>query len=241
MRFGLLGDIHANLVALDAVLADMGPVDQYWCLGDVVGYGPQPSECIERLCELDHVVVMGNHDAAAIGRISARSFNGDARRAIEWTSRQLDRSDSSYIRGMPDKLQHDQVLLVHASPSDPLWEYITSTSQAAEAFESTDAPYTFVGHTHIPLVFLLDAQGTILPGTPSDKMLLRLGNERLLINPGSVGQPRDGDPRAAYAIIDTGTATVEFHRVEYDILEAQTRMQNVGASEWLTERLAYGR
>lgn len=241
MRFGLISDIHANLVAFEKVLEDMAAVDQYWCLGDIVGYGPQPNECIETLLELDHVVVMGNHDAGAIGQISVRSFNGEARRAIEWTARELSRSSVSYLKAMPEQLQHGEVLLVHGSPRDPIWEYITTSEQASDAFATTENPYVFVGHTHLPAVFVRDSAGKVLVGAPSDDMMLKLGSERLLVNPGSVGQPRDGDPRAAYAVLDSAARHIEFHRVEYDISEAQRRMKAAGASDWLTTRLAHGR
>lgn len=241
MRFGVISDIHGNLVALQQVLESMGLVDQYWCLGDVVGYGPEPEECVQTLLDLDHVVVMGNHDAAAAGVISTRSFNGEARRAIEWTTRQLGRESLAYIKGMPEQLPRSEILLVHGTPRDPIWEYLTTVEQAREVFSSMENAYTFVGHTHVPLVFVQDRDGQVLAGTPQDGMLLKLASERVLVNPGSVGQPRDGDPRAAYAVVDSEAMTVEFHRVEYDITETQKRMRSSGASEWLTERLGYGR
>lgn len=241
MRFGLISDIHANLVALETVLDDMGPVDQYWCLGDIVGYGAQPNECVETLLDLDHVAIIGNHDAASIGKASPRSFNGEARRAIEWTARQLTKENTNYLKSLPETMEHNQVLLVHGSPRDPVWEYITNQEQAQEAFNDTETPYIFVGHTHVPIVFVRDSQGKIFDGVPEDGMALRLGAERVLLNPGSVGQPRDGDPRAAYAVVDSDKLMVEFHRVEYDIEEAQRRMKSSGASEWLTTRLAHGR
>lgn len=241
MRFGVISDIHGNLQALEAVLLDMGEVDQYWCLGDVVGYGPEPNECVQVLLDLDHVVVMGNHDAAAVGVLSPRDFNGEARRALQWTARELKREHAAYLKAAPKHLPRNEILLVHGSPRDPLWEYVTSPDQAGEIFAATDASYTFVGHTHVPLVFVLGRDGTVGYGTPRDKMLLRLESDRLIVNAGSVGQPRDGDPRAAYAIVDSADMTVEFHRVSYDVAETQRRMRQVGASEWLTERLAHGR
>lgn len=241
MRFGIISDIHANLVAFDTVLSEMDGIDQYWCLGDIVGYGPQPNECVERLLELDHVAILGNHDAAAIGKASTRAFNGEARRAIEWTGRQLTKENGKYLKSLPETMEHDQVLLVHGSPRDPIWEYITTVEQAAEAFADTSAPYILIGHTHIPMVYVRDSHGKIYDGVPETNTSLRLGNERILINPGSVGQPRDGDPRAAYAVIDSDKLMVEFHRVEYDIERVQKVMRKVGASEWLASRLSYGR
>ncbi|MDQ3326944.1 MAG: metallophosphatase family protein [Chloroflexota bacterium] len=241
MRFGVISDIHANLVALQAVLQDMGPVDQYWCLGDVVGYGPSPNECVQTLLDLDHVLVMGNHDAAAVGVLSPRDFNGEARRALEWTSRTLDRENAAYLKAAPEQLTRSEILLVHGSPREPLWEYITNVEQANENFAITVNPYTFVGHTHVPLVFLQDREGNAMSGTPEDDMRLHLAAERMFINPGSVGQPRDGDPRAAYAIVDDEQMHVVFRRVEYDIRETQSAMKAVGASPWLMERIAYGR
>lgn len=241
MRFAVISDIHANLVAFEAVIDGVGAVDQYWCLGDVVGYGPQPNECVERLLELDHVVIMGNHDAAAIGQVSAREFNTEARKAITWTAKQLSKTSIDYLKAAPEHLSHDEVLLVHGSPRDPIWEYITTPEQAAAAFAVATQPYIFVGHTHVPMVFVEDSEGNILDGVPGDGIMLHLASQRLLLNPGSVGQPRDGDPRAAYAIVDSDLRQVEFHRIDYDIGEAQRRMQDVGASEWLTARLAHGR
>lgn len=241
MRFGIISDIHANLVALDAVLADMGPVDQYWCLGDVVGYGPEPNECIQRLLDLDHAVIIGNHDAAAVGQIPVRTFNGEARRAIQWTASVLTRESLAYLETLPERLEHDDVLLVHGSNRDPVWEYVTTKEQASELLAFTEQPYTLCGHTHIPSVFVRDAAGTVLAGRPDDSTELRLGSEHMIVNPGSVGQPRDGDPRAAYGVIDTGRLSVEFHRVAYDIPEVQARMRSVAAGEWLVERLAHGR
>jgi predicted phosphodiesterase len=241
MRFGVISDIHGNLVALEAVLADMGDVDQLWCLGDVVGYGPQPNECMELLLDSDHVAVMGNHDAAAVGLIPARSFNGEARRALEWTARRLTKEHKAYLKGLPERLEHNQVLLVHGSPLDPVWEYITTREQASDALAASSSPYVFVGHTHLAAVYVEDADGRVLAAAPTPDTELPLGERKALVNPGSVGQPRDGDARAAYAVVDSEEPRVEFHRVEYDIPEAQRRMRAAGASDWLTERLQYGR
>jgi len=241
LRFGIISDIHANLVALQAVLEDMGDVDQYWCLGDVVGYGPQPNECIDLLRELDHVVVMGNHDAAAAGVISMREFNSDARRSIQWTIRQLRDDNMKYLKEMPEHLEHEHVYLVHGSPSDPIWEYILTPEQAQEAFNFTKQQIIFVGHSHIQMVFAHRKEGEPIAGRPEDDYALRIGSNRMLINPGSVGQPRDGDPRAAYAILDVDRELIEFHRVQYDIEKTQQMMRAIGSSEWLIQRLSYGR
>ena len=241
MRFGVISDIHGNYVALRTVLSELEGVDQVWCLGDIVGYGPEPNECVEALLDLDHVVVMGNHDAAAVGVLSTRDFNGEARRALEWTARQLTRDSAAYLRAAPERLERNELLLVHGSPREPLWEYVTSSQQAEEILADVEAMYTFVGHTHVPVVFLQGEDGRVQAGVPGDEMSLELGPDRLLINPGSVGQPRDGDPRAAYAVVDSERSVVEFHRAEYDIAETQKRMRAAGASEWLMQRLAYGR
>ncbi|MEJ7652039.1 MAG: metallophosphoesterase family protein [Chloroflexia bacterium] len=225
MRFGVISDIHSNLIALETVLEDIGEVDQYWCLGDVVGYGPQPNECIQTLLDLDHVVIMGNHDAGAIGKISVRDFNGEARRAIEWTARELTPEGKAFLRSAPEQLTHNEVLLVHGSPRDPIWEYITTPMQAEAAFADSDRPCIMVGHTHLQTAFVRDSSGRVLMGAPEDDMLLPIDDQRMLINPGSVGQPRDGDPRAAYVVVDSDERTVEFHRVKYDVEEAQRRMK----------------
>jgi len=241
MRVLVMSDVHANLVALEAVLDDAGDLDIIWSLGDIVGYGPQPNECIELLLTRDHVAIAGNHDWGALGKIDLSAFNVDARRASLWTREQLNPRSWSYLDTMPTVLVEDDWTLAHGSPRDPIWEYLIYCSVAAKSFEHFDTDICFVGHTHLPVIFVgadQDRDCTVvqpLVGTP-----VTLGDRRYIINPGSVGQPRDGDPRAAYLILDTVARTVEQRRVAYDVRLTQERMRAQGLPERSTARLQFG-
>jgi len=244
MRFAVLSDIHANLPALEAVAADLPPVDQVWVLGDTVGYGPQPNEVIATLQAMGARSVLGNHDGAAIGAVDPAYFNPDARAAIEWTAGVLDPNARAYIATLPELRIDGDVTAVHGSPRDPIWEYISGPVVAAENFEAYETRLCLFGHTHLPVAFRAvdgEIDGTIgLPGTSA-----RLGPERAMLNPGSVGQPRDGLRDAAYAVLDldpgSDTNTFEFRRVRYDIDRTQRLMREVGLPARLVERLSYGR
>jgi len=244
MRFAVLSDIHANLPALEAVAADLPPVDQVWVLGDTVGYGPQPNEVIATLQAMGARSVLGNHDGAAIGEVDPAYFNPDARAAIEWTAGVLDPNARAYIATLPELRIDGDVTAVHGSPRDPIWEYISGPVVAAENFEAYETRLCLFGHTHLPVAFRAvdgEIDGTIgLPGTSA-----RLGPERAMLNPGSVGQPRDGLRDAAYAVLDldpgSDTNTFEFRRVRYDIDRTQRLMREVGLPARLVERLSYGR
>jgi len=244
MRFAVLSDIHANLPALEAVAADLPPVDQVWVLGDTVGYGPQPNEVIATLQAMGARSVLGNHDGAAIGTVDPAYFNPDARAAIEWTAGVLDPNARAYIATLPELRIDGDVTAVHGSPRDPIWEYISGPVVAAENFEAYETRLCLFGHTHLPVAFRAvdgEIDGTIgLPGTSA-----RLGPERAMLNPGSVGQPRDGLRDAAYAVLDldpgSDTNTFEFRRVRYDIDRTQRLMREVGLPARLVERLSYGR
>ena len=240
MRFGIVADIHANLAAFKAVLADMGSVDGLWCLGDLAGYGPDPNECIELLRQHNHLCVAGNHDLAAIGRLDTRDFNPDAAAAIEWTSRELTERSRLYLAGLPERLIVEPFTLVHGSPRFPIWEYITHEGQAASNFEHFQTLACLVGHTHVPALYLLDGSGWVLGTVPGERDRFQVDQQRAIANPGGVGQPRDGDPRAAYAIYDTETRTVEWRRVSYPIEVTQLRMRGLGLPRRLIERLSYG-
>jgi predicted phosphodiesterase len=240
MRIAVLSDIHSNLSALEAVRADLPPVDEIWVLGDIVGYGPQPNEVIRVLQELGARSVLGNHDAAAIGSISADDFNSDARAAIEWTAGQLDANARTYLATLPETRVSGDLTAVHGSPRDPIWEYITSPSVAAANMASFETWLCTFGHTHLPIIFRADgARVEMLPAIPGEP--IRLDARRALLNPGSVGQPRDGIPASAYLILDDRAATAEFHRVAYDIGRTQARMRDVGLPARLSERLTWGR
>ncbi|HEY50363.1 MAG TPA: metallophosphoesterase family protein [Dehalococcoidia bacterium] len=242
MRYAIMADIHANLTAFNAVLEDMerrGGVAEIWCLGDIVGYGPDPHHCIELLRRYNHVCVAGNHDWAAIGKISTADFNPDAALACQWTSGQLSQGDIQYLKNLPLTIDKDIFTLVHGSPREPIWEYVISTSIAWQNFSFFRSPYCLVGHSHVPLVFKED-NGSCTFSRLVDNIGLALGESRLILNPGGVGQPRDGDPRASYAIYDSDTRMVRLHRIPYDVAAVQDRMMEKGLPVRLVTRLQQG-
>jgi predicted phosphodiesterase len=244
MRIAVLSDIHANLPALEAVAADLPPVDQVWVLGDIVGYGPQPNEVIAALQEMGARSVLGNHDGAAIGTVDPAYFNPDARAAIEWTADVVDANSRAYIASLPEVRRDGQITAVHGSPRDPIWEYITGPAVAAPNFAAFDTRLCLFGHTHLPIAFCAADGGVeVIQGVPG--ATVRLEGARSLLNPGSVGQPRDGLRDAAYAILETDDAgeddRFEFRRVRYEIERTQARMRDVGLPPRLVERLSYGR
>jgi predicted phosphodiesterase len=244
MRIAVLSDIHANLPALEAVAEDLPPVDQVWVLGDTVGYGPQPNEVIAALQAMGARSVLGNHDGAAIGTVDVAHFNPDARAAIEWTAGILDANARSYIATLPEVRADGELTAVHGSPRDPIWEYITGPAIAAANLAAYETRLCLFGHTHLPVAFRAIDGGidaTIgMPGTSAS-----LGPERALLNPGSVGQPRDGLRDAAYGVLEldgsAGNGSFEFRRVAYDIDRTQRLMREAGLPMRLTERLGYGR
>ncbi len=244
MRYLIVSDVHANLAALEAVLADVGveTIDRVWCLGDVVGYGPSPSECIARLVEFpEYVCVAGNHDWAAISRISIAEFNPSAQVACRWTSQELNPDDRAYLTGLPTRLVEGKCTLVHGSPREPIWEYIIYPSTAQLNFQFFDTQLCFVGHTHAPAIFREETSTQKFEiSIPVPGHLIRVDDERVIINPGSVGQPRDGDPRAAYMVFDPEARTIEYQRVAYDILSTQQLMVERGLPESLISRLNFG-
>ena len=242
MRYAIIADIHANLTAFEAVLEDMerrGGVDEIWCLGDIVGYGPDPHECIERLRQYNHVCVAGNHDWGAIGKISTADFNPDAALACQWTAGQLNKKDVKYLEKLPLAIDKDTFKLVHGSPREPIWEYVISASIARENFNFFQSPYCLVGHSHVPLVFR-EEDGSCTSSRLVDNIGLAVGESRLILNPGGVGQPRDGDPRASYAIYDSETRIVKLHRIPYDVVATQDRMMEKGLPVRLAVRLQRG-
>ncbi len=242
MRCLIISDIHANRPALEAVLHDAEPFDAVWCLGDLVGYGPDPNECVERIRNLEHVSLAGNHDWTALGRLSLDQFNQDARVAINWTRNELSSETREYMIALPNFLVQDNVTLAHGSPREPTWEYLLDVGVAAINFRYFDTPICLVGHTHIPLIFAFDEEQhrchPILPPYPDP---IALDQHRLILNPGSVGQPRDGDSRASYAILDTTAHTWTHRRVAYPVEITQERMRARGMPARLVERLSGGR
>lgn len=222
MTVALLADVHANLVALEAVLADLPPIDGLWVMGDTVGYGPDPAETLALLRERSATLVAGNHDRAVATGEGLRLFNPFARAAAELHRGWLSPEDRDALAALPVTLEPAEgYVICHGSPRDPLWEYVFDTGTAAAAMATVPAARCCVGHTHVPAVFRLD-------------------DGRSLVNPGSVGQPRDGDPRAAYALLDVASGTVVFRRVEYDVGETQRRMRGRRLPEMLADRLSVG-
>ncbi len=241
MRALVISDIHANLTALEAVLTDAQQFDTAWCLGDLVGYGPDPNECIERIRGLPELqCIMGNHDAAAVGIIDVDAFNPDARKTVLWTRERLTPANRDYLRNLPERARLDYITLAHGSPYKPIWEYLLDTRAATISFECFDTPYCLVGHTHLPVLYYLpDDRTTAQLNVPEHVSQMTLA-PRAILNPGSVGQPRDHDPRAAYAILDLDNYTWEWHRVEYTIPAVQERMSRENLPERHIARLSAG-
>ena len=242
LRTLIVSDVHSNLEALEAVLAHAaghGGFDRIWCLGDLVGYGPDPSACLERMRGFELVAVAGNHDYAAAGVIDASDFNGAAYAAIRWTAGQLDTDEKNFLAGLPTVSRQPPFTLVHGSLRDPIVEYLLHPSQALATFELLTTPYCLVGHSHYPFVCRDNAGLPLfLPLTEGERVTLDA--ERCIFNPGSVGQPRDHDPRSSYALFDDHGPAVEHHRVEYDIAATQGKMRCVGLPHYLVDRLEYG-
>lgn len=244
MRYAVLADIHANLEAFKAVLEHAGPVEQYWCLGDIVGYGPQPNECIELLRSLNFISVAGNHDLAAIGRRPLDDFNPEARAAAEWTARQLTEESREFLAGLPQREVVDRFTLVHGSPRDPIDEYLLKEWDARWNFLEFVTQVCLVGHTHIPLIFEQVQETGTVPAVrtliPQEREPVRLDRRRLIVNPGSVGQPRDGSPDASYMVYDSDAGTLQLHRVPYDVRAVQQKIIAAGLPARVATRLAYG-
>ena len=243
MHYALLADIHANLAAFTAVLSDIerrGGVEEFWCLGDIVGYGPDPCQCIEMLRKHKHICVAGNHDLGAIGRLALASFNPDAAFACRWTAQQLSPDDIEYLGRLPSVIEKDDFTLVHGSPREPIWEYLISKGNAQENFTYFKTKFCLVGHSHMPLIFKQDEDGScsFIPLSVSIGQVL--GNSRMIVNPGGVGQPRDGDPRASYAIYDSDSGVVRLYRVAYDINATQVKMVKNNLPMRLVVRLEHG-
>jgi diadenosine tetraphosphatase ApaH/serine/threonine PP2A family protein phosphatase len=243
VRIPVLSDVHANLAALEAVIADAadaGTDTPPWVLGDIVGYGPDPTEVIDRLRGLGAKAIAGNHDLAAAGLIAIDDFNPLAAAAVRWTAGIIDDTAREYLASLPARLEEGDFTLVHGSPRDPVWEYLTSAEAITECLAHFSTPVCLFGHTHVPIV--IDASSSDLAVTQfTSAEPLRLAAERMYVNPGSVGQPRDGDPRASYAIVEPDTSTIEFRRVAYDIATTQARMRRARLPGPLINRLAFGR
>ncbi|HYU18412.1 MAG TPA: metallophosphoesterase family protein [Chloroflexota bacterium] len=243
MRIGVVSDIHSNLDALERVLAVMQPVDQVWCLGDTVGYGPQPNECVARLAELaKHLAVAGNHDWAAIGKMGIQDFNPYAALAARWTMEQLRTETRDYLLQLPSLVTSGEFTLAHGSPRNPIWEYLLSAAGAEASFAHFEGPFCLVGHTHIPSLFMRAEDGQVVVRRIVDEAEVELAQPgcRFILNPGSVGQPRDDDPRAAFMIVDTDRRSATWRRISYPIKRTQDKMRRAKLPAKLIDRLSKG-
>jgi diadenosine tetraphosphatase ApaH/serine/threonine PP2A family protein phosphatase len=226
MHVLVVSDVHSNIEALTAVFQDAGDFDRVWSLGDIVGYGPNPNECIAFLQDYDHVAIPGNHDWGVLGKLDLSDFNRDAREANLWTRRQLTQSSQEYLQSLPETAVEGDYALAHGSPRHPIWEYLIYTSVAKTNFAHFETQFCLVGHTHVPVLFRDQPdQSRCETIQPREAEPASLDDGRYIVNPGSVGQPRDGDPRAAYALLDTEANTIEHRRVEYDISATQDKMK----------------
>ena len=242
MRHLIVSDIHANLAAFEAVLADAGEFDLIWCLGDLVGYGPDPNECVERLRELPHVSLAGNHDWAALGKLDLRFFNVEARMSCEWTQAVLNADNLAYLKTLPPISIKEDYTLAHGSPRQPIEEYILDPLSAEYNFSAFQTNVCLVGHTHWPTSYYQSNEDHTfcVQRPPRWNERTSLNNGRWIVNPGSVGQPRDGNPDAAYALLDVQTGEWEFRRVPYPVEQTQQKMRQHHMPNRLIERLAVG-
>jgi predicted phosphodiesterase len=241
MRILVMSDIHANFPALEAVLSAAITVDAVWCLGDLVGYGPHPNECIERVASLPNLTCLtGNHDAAVTDSRNIDKFNDEAGHAIYWTRRNLTDANLEYLSKLSEMVETNWVTLAHGSPRNPTWEYIIDPVTAMVNFAFFDTQIALVGHSHLPLAFVVDKTNDKI-----DRRLLKAGDvlqldSRAILNPGSVGQPRDHDPRASFGILDPEAMTWELNRVEYDFKSTQAALKKAGLPAKLATRLGEG-
>ena len=250
MRALVISDIHANRAALEAVLEDAEQIgfDVVWCLGDIVGYGPEPDWCVSQIRLLGAAVglkaVVGNHDWAVLERMEVDDFNPEAARTVLWTRKNLSDESLAWLGDLPKDpiVEEERFTLAHGSPRDSVWEYILDPFSAGENFRDEQFTFCLVGHTHVPVLYVLqDGESTVRVRQPVSGKVLRLPDRgRAILNPGSVGQPRDGDPRAAYAILDTVEATWLPRRVVYPIEITQAHMREAGLPERLITRLSFG-
>ncbi len=246
MRAAVLSDIHSNRQALEAVLAAVEEtgVEEVWCLGDMVGYGADPDACTALVRERCSTCLAGNHDLAVLGALDIATFSEGAAAAVEWTRRNVSQETLDFLASLDPAGSREGVGLFHASPRDPVWEYVLSTDQAEAGFEAMEERIGLIGHSHIALFFVQppSAQlGYARGAQAGDGGGVELAEGEWLLNPGSVGQPRDGDPRAAWLELDTEAWTARWHRVDYDIEAAATAIRAAGLPETLAERLGVGR
>jgi diadenosine tetraphosphatase ApaH/serine/threonine PP2A family protein phosphatase len=241
MRVAVVSDIHSNLHALEAVLAaiDAEAPDELWCLGDLVGYGARPNECCAAIAERADVCLAGNHDLGVRGTIDLAEFGGEAAVAAGWTRDVLAPEAQALLERLEPEGAAHGVALYHGSARDPIWEYVLSDEAALSTLELAGSPIVLVGHSHVALRVVRSGDeldgGVAAAGTE-----LELDGVQALLNPGSVGQPRDGDPRAAYLLLDLDAQRASFRRVEYDVERTQREIREAGLPELLAARLELG-
>jgi predicted phosphodiesterase len=241
MRAAVVSDIHSNLHALEAVLAaiEAEAPDELWCLGDLVGYGPRPNECCSAIAGRADVCLAGNHDLVVLGTLDMADFAGEAASAAQWTRGVLDEDARGFLAPLEPQAKRDGVALFHGSARDPVWEYVLSDEAAWWTLQATTEPLVLVGHSHVPLMISFDGDD-LVGGVADDDAEIDLSDKRWLLNPGSVGQPRQGDPRAAYLLLDLDAQRATFRRAEYDVAQTQREMREAGLPEMLAARLALG-
>ena len=243
MRVAVISDIHANLPALEAALAAIADADveETWCLGDVVGYGAHPDSCAELVTEHCQICLVGNHDLAALDELDITSFSAAAAEAVEWTRENAKTETLDFLRDLEPQGEREGISLFHASPRDPIWEYVLSIEQAEENIDRQPRPVSLIGHSHVALYFTRPGDGGRVHGAQAgDGARIELENDSWLVNPGSVGQPRDGDPRAAWLELDTEDGMARYHRVPYEIDRAAEAIAEAGLPRHLAERLYLG-
>jgi predicted phosphodiesterase len=242
MRVAVISDIHGNYHALEAVLAEVTAEapDEIWCLGDVVGYGPEPNRCCEAVQERADLCLAGNHDLAVIGALSVEDFNGDAAAAVRWTQRVLTPEARSFLEPLVPAATRNGAALFHGSPVDPVWDYVLSEEGARLSLETVKAPLVMVGHSHVALRIAYDAAGSLSGGLAQVGDEVSLSDSRWLLNPGSVGQPRGGDPRAAWLMLDFDADRGWFRRTSYPIEKTQAEIRAAGLPDGLATRLGFG-
>ena len=240
MKIAIISDMHANLAALNAVLGaiEAEGVERIICGGDLVGYNAEPREVVDRIRELDIPCVMGNHDAAVVGLTDPENFNAAARAAVEWTAQQLDEESLEFLRGLPYVRRIESFTMVHGTLHRPeQWGYIFNAYEAEEHFQHQKDTVCFIGHSHIPGVFIA---GDMITLNRSNRVRIQSGH-RYVVNVGSVGQPRDNDPAASYAIYDLVDNAIQFRRVPYDVQMTQQKILDAGLPNVLAVRLALGK
>jgi diadenosine tetraphosphatase ApaH/serine/threonine PP2A family protein phosphatase len=241
LRVAVISDIHGNLYALEAVLeaVEADAPDEVWSLGDVVGYGPRPNRCCALVQERARLSLVGNHDLGVLGSLSMEEFSFEAAFSARWTQTVLTDDSRTYLEGLSPQAKADGAELFHASPRDPVWEYVLSPEAALDALHLTEAPVVLVGHSHVALAVQLDGD-SLGGGLAPDGFEADLSRGRWVLNPGSVGQPRDGDPRAAWLLLDFEASRARFRRVPYPVERTQAEIRERNLPDALAERLASG-